>query len=348
MTDDRGRSSSSEELLREARQRVLDGDLYSDDHLEPPEDDPGGSFDTEEDPYEPADDDALYAEDDGLSAVDIAEQLAEVREAEKPAVQADEVLPVSEAAEVEDRPSVGMSSLPDSAPDDDPATNGTREADSVSAPPSGSLSERIRALSGQQEHQSEVLEQPLQTPPPPAGERDPWSTPSEEWQSRPEPTPTRSSTMSWVKPVISLAVMAVFGFGFVAAQLDGSEPIDQLSIGDCFDPGSAAEVYTVPVVNCDELHEAELFGKVEIDALGAEFPGDDVIYEWVNARCEDQFFAYVGEEYAESRYWIEVFTPTANGWDDGDRTGLCTVVLVDENLDVRPALGTARNWGTGT
>jgi len=43
-----------------------------------------------------------------------------------------------------------------------------------------------------------------------------------------------------------------------------------------------------------------------------------------------------------------VFTPTINGWDDGDRTGLCTVVLVDENLDVRPALGTARNWGTST
>lgn len=337
MTDDRGRSSS-EELLREARQRVLDGDLYSDDHLEPSEDDPG----------DPGDSDELLDEDDGLSAVDIAEQLAEAREAEKPAVEEDEVPPESEAAEAEDRPSVGMSSLPDWALDDDPTTDGSRKADAEAATPSGSLSERIRALSEQQEHQSEVLPQPLQTPPPPVADRDPWSTPSQEWQSRPEPTPPRTSTMSWVKPVISLAVMAVFGFGFVAAQLDGSEPIDELSIGDCFDPGTAAEVYTVPVVDCDELHEAELYGTVEVDAFGAEFPGDDAIYEWINARCEDQFFAYVGEEYSESRYWIEVFSPTVSGWDDGDRTGLCTVVLVDENLDVRPALGTARNWGTST
>jgi len=338
MTEDRGRSSSSEDLLREARQRVLDGELYSDDHLEPPEDDPDG----------PADDDALFDEDDGLSAVDIAEQLAEAREAEKPAVEEGELLPEPESTETETHPSVGMSSLPDWALDDDPTTDGSRDADAAAAMPSGSLAERIRALSEKQEHQSQVLAQPLQTPPPPAGERDPWSTPSEEWQSRPEPTPPRSSTMPWVKPVISLVVMGVFGFGFIAAQLDGSEPIDQLSVGDCFNPGTAAQVYTVPVVDCDELHEAELFGTIEVDAFGSEFPGDDAIYEWVNIRCEDQFFAYVGEEYSESRYWIEVFTPTINGWDDGDRTGLCTVVLVDENLDVRPALGTARNWGTST
>jgi hypothetical protein len=344
MADDRGRLSSSEDLLREARQRVLDGELYSDDHLEPPEDDPGGSHEVVEDRYEAEDDGALSGEDDGLSAVDIAEQLAEAREAEKPAVE-DGGAPSE--SELEERPSVGMSSLPDWALDDDPTTDGSGDADPVAATPSGSLSERIRLLSEQQEQQNEVLTPPLQTPPPPDGDRDPWSTPSPEWQSRPEPTPPRSP-VSWVKPVISLVVFAVFGFGFVAAQLDGSEPIDQLSVGDCFDPGTASEVYTVPVVDCDELHKAELYGKVEIDAFGAEFPGDDEIYEWVNARCEDQFFAYVGEEYSGSRYWIEVFTPTANGWDDGDRTGLCTVVLVDENLDVRPALGSARNWGTST
>ena len=348
MTDDRGGLSSSEELLREARQRVLDGDLYSDDHLEAPKDEPGGSYESDDGPYESSNDDASSDEDEGLSAADIAEQLAEAREAEKPAAVVEDPPRASEAPEEVDRPSVGMSSLPAWALDDDPATDGTNQPETTSVAPSGSLSERIRALSEQQEHQSEVLTQPLQTPPPPGGDRDPWSTPSQEWQSRPDPTPSRTSTMSWVRPVISLVVMAVFGFGFVAAQLDGSEPIDELSVGDCFDPGTATEVYTVPVVDCNELHEAELYGKVEIDALGAEFPGDDEIYQWVNSRCEDQFPDYVGEPYTESRYWIEVFWPTEDGWDDGDRIGLCTVVLVDEDLDVRPALGTARNWGAST
>lgn len=334
MTDDRDRSSSSEDLLREARRRVHDGDLYSDDHLEEPQDDDNG--------------DGVPDEDDGLSAVEIAEQLAESRQAEEPADRPGEVSPEPDMPEADDRVKVGMSSLPDWAVDDDPTTTGPSETADESAAPSGSLSERIRALSEQQAQQGEVLNQPMQTPPPPAGERDPWSTPSADWQSRPEPTPPRTSTVSWIKPIVSVIAIAVFGIGFVAAQLDGTEAIDQLAVGQCFDPGTAAEVYSVPVVDCDELHEAELFGTVEIDAFEADFPGDEAMYEWVNARCEEQFFAYVGEPYAESRYWIEVFTPTESGWDDGDRTGLCTVVLVDENLDVRPALGSARNWGSST
>ena len=35
-------------------------------------------------------------------------------------------------------------------------------------------------------------------------------------------------------------VFAVFGVGLIAAQLDGTEPIDQLDVGDCFDAGDAA------------------------------------------------------------------------------------------------------------
>ena len=338
MTDDRDRSSSSEELLREARRRVHDGDLYSDDHMESSADDTDGSYDI--------DDRAVSEPDDGLSAVEIAEQLAAAREVEEPVAEDDEVTPEPGAPEPDERASVGTSSLPAWALDDDPATDGSSEVGDASAPtePTGSLADRIRALSEQHDAENEVLPRPLQTPPPPGGDRDPWSTPGPEWQSRSEPAPPRSS-VSWIMPVVAFVAIAVFGFGFVAAQIDGTAPIDQLSVGDCFNPGTAVEVFSVPVVECDELHEAELYGTVEIDAFGSEFPGDEAMYEWVNDRCEDQFPAYVGEPYAESRYWIEVFFPTERGWEDGDRTGLCTVVLVDEDLEVRPALGSARNWG---
>jgi hypothetical protein len=334
MTDDRDRSSSSEELLREARRRVHDGDLYSDDHLEASADAADGSYGFDED--------GAPDEDDGLSAAEIAEQLAESRERWKPTVRED-----AATSEPDEPANGGMSSLTASARDDDPATDGSNHRAGPSTAPSGLLSERIRALSMRQQAEGEVYSRPLQTPPPPVGDRDPWTTPSPEWQSRPEPTPPRSS-MAWIRPVLSLIAIAVFGIGILAARFDGTQPIDQLSVGDCFNPGSALEVYSVPVIDCDELHEAELFGTVEIDAFGADFPGDDAMYEWVNAECEDRFFAYVGEAYAESRYWIEVFYPTEAGWGDGDRTGLCTVVLVDEDLDVRPALGSARNWGAST
>ena len=74
-------------------------------------------------------------------------------------------------------------------------------------------------------------------------------------------------------------------------------------------------------------------------------PGDEVLYDWVNARCEEQFSAYVGEPYEDSRYWIEVYFPTEGGWDEGDRNSLCTVVLLDEDYDIRPSLGSAKGWG---
>ena len=43
-----------------------------------------------------------------------------------------------------------------------------------------------------------------------------------------------------------------------------------------------------------------------------------------------------------------MFFPTEDGWDESDRKGLCTVVLVDENFDVRPSLGSAKGWGERT
>jgi len=342
MTDDRGRSSS-EELLREARQRVMDGDLYSDDHLETPQTKTNDAPEYDD----PTPDAPPFGQDEELSAADIAQQLAEAREAENPASEESDEPSATEEAEAAVRARSGVESLPDWALDDQPSTVAAGSTGS-SVPLSGSLAERIRFISEQQEKQNEVLQQTLQAPPPPGEQRDPWSTPSPEWQSRPTPTPPPISSMSWIRPVIFLIVIAVFGIGFVAAQLDGSEAIDELSVGECFNPGTATEVYSVPVVDCNELHEAELFGKVEIDGFGSTYPGDEELYDWVNARCEAQFAAYVGEPYADSRYWIEVFMPTVDGWEDGDRTGLCTAVLVDANRDVRPALGTARNWGAST
>ncbi len=101
----------------------------------------------------------------------------------------------------------------------------------------------------------------------------------------------------------------------------------------------------MPVIDCSELHSSELYGTVEITAFDSAYPGEDALFDWVNARCEEQFSGYVGEPYEDSRYWIEVFFPTEDGWEESDRKGLCTVVLVDENLDVRPSLGSAKGWG---
>jgi hypothetical protein len=350
MTDDRYRPSSSDELLREARQRVLDGELYSDDHLETSSGDTSGSHTLEETPHS-----ALGDEWPGdgaeLSAAEIAARLAEAREEAnpKPAEGAEEPVEHDDASAA--RAKAGMSSLPDWALDDEPVypDRNHRAAEPTPAPvPQGSLAERIRALADEQGEQATVDTSAgqLQVPPREDPDRDEWSTPTTEWEARQaERAKKAAATTSWVKPVISLVVFAVFGFGFIAAQLDGSEPIDQLDVGDCFDAGDAAEVYSVPVIDCNELHSSELYATVEVTGFESAYPGDEVLYDWVNARCEEQFSAYVGEPYEDSRYWIEVYFPTEGGWDEGDRNSLCTVVLLDENYDIRPSLGSAKGWG---
>jgi hypothetical protein len=350
MAEDRGRPSSSDDLLREARQRVLDGELYSDDYVRPPDDDRyGGNGDDDAPPVSELDGDG------DLSAVDIAELLAEEREKSNPQPEpADE--PAVEPAQEDPHadPRAGMTALPDWALDDDAPTrpqphHSVETVGAVAA--STPLAERIRLLSMQQEQPTAPPdgEAPmLQTPPPPSGDRDIWSTPAEEWESRAKTKPTSSSSTSWIKPVISLIVFAVLSIGFFTSVLDGRESIEDVAVGDCFDSGDAAEIHTVPIIDCSELHSSELYAKVNIEAFEGDYPSDDSLYTWVNARCEEQFPAYVGEPYEDSRYWIEVFLPTEGGWDEGDRTGLCTVVLVDQNLEVRPALGSARDWGEQT
>lgn len=352
MAEDRPRPSSSDDLLRLARQRVMDGELYSDDYVRPPDDD---RYDGDGDAPEVSESDDNGDGADDLSAVEIAELLSEEREKPNPQPEpADE--PAMEPSQEERRtePLAGMTTLPDWALDDDAPTRPQPDhsAETVGAVAASSpLAERIRMLSMQQGQPAAApdAEAPsLQTPPPPPGERDIWSTPSDEWESRAKTKPTKSMSTSWIKPVISLIVFAVFSIGFFTSVLDGRESIEDVAVGDCFDSGDATEIYTVPIIDCSELHSSELYAKVTIDTFDGDYPGDDPLYSWVNARCEEQFPAYVGEPYEDSRYWIEVFLPTEGGWDEGDRTGLCTVVLVDQNLDVRPALGSAHDWGERT
>ena len=288
-----------------------------------------------------------------LSATEIAAQLAEAREAANPEPEEPDVAPDAPEDHYSDRATVGTSSLPDWALDDEPTTSleSYRSPEPSATPaPSGTLAERIRALAEQQGEPVpvDIAAGQLQVPPPIDTEPDALSTPTTEWEARQAAKASKTSTTSWIKPVISLVVFVVFGFGFVAAQLDGSEPIDQLAVGDCFDAGSAAEVYSVPVIDCNELHSSELYGTVEVTAFDSAYPGEDALFEWVNARCEEQFSGYVGEPYEDSRYWIEVFFPTGDGWDEGDRNAFCTVVLVDENFEVRPSLGSAKGWGERT
>ena len=140
---------------------------------------------------------------------------------------------------------------------------------------------------------------------------------------------------------MSIAALAFFGLGFIISALDGREPVQGIAVGDCFIVGEAEEINEVPVVDCAEEHDSELFARVTITSFGGPYPNDDALFEWLFDECLDQFPAYVGEPYETSNYWIDMFIPTEASWGEGDRIGLCTAIVVDEDLNIQTSTGSA-------
>jgi hypothetical protein len=122
--------------------------------------------------------------------------------------------------------------------------------------------------------------------------------------------------------------------------------LDSLSIGDCFeDPGIGVEVSQVDTVDCNELHDFELYATVELGSEDRIFPGSTVLFDEIEAACISQFPGYVGNDYLTSAYDFVSFTPVQEGWDDGDRTGMCAIYQFDGNFNLVQSIGTARNSG---
>ncbi|MEA3501273.1 MAG: hypothetical protein U9R47_00745, partial [Actinomycetota bacterium] len=114
MTDDRGRLSPSDELLREALQRVKDGELDSDDFVRTPRGGTDGTDGHADPPFDVTPDDATDADSGDLSAVDIAEELAEAHATAEPSPEgAGAPTPEPPAEGRSDDTGVGMDFLPE-------------------------------------------------------------------------------------------------------------------------------------------------------------------------------------------------------------------------------------------
>ena len=115
-------------------------------------------------------------------------------------------------------------------------------------------------------------------------------------------------------------IAPVFIVALVLASCGGS--ILTLDVGTCFDdPPSFADVTDVPVVSCDEPHDNEVIGLLELG--GSTYPGNEVVGARAEEGCIDAFEPYVGIAYAESIYDVGWFAPTADSWSIGDREVLC-------------------------
>ncbi len=132
--------------------------------------------------------------------------------------------------------------------------------------------------------------------------------------------------------VPALAVVLVIGY-LASARRDGSGAItdggtmhiEDLQVQDCFDFEDAEEISEVDARPCTEAHGYELFHIATFTGPDA-YPTED---QWVNFifdACAPAFEAYVGRTYESSALDFVPFTPTEEGWDDGDRVVQCALV----------------------
>lgn len=116
----------------------------------------------------------------------------------------------------------------------------------------------------------------------------------------------------------------------------GDGNVFSLEPGTCFDDvvelteEGGGEVGEVPVVDCAQPHDNEVFATFDLEA--ASFPGDDEVLQLAVDGCLQRFRDYVGSEPQSSRYAVSHLVPTARTWDvNDDREVVC--FLYDRQLE---------------
>lgn len=90
-----------------------------------------------------------------------------------------------------------------------------------------------------------------------------------------------------------------------------------LAVGDCFnDEGQEDEVSEVPIVDCAQPHDNEIFHVFDLE--DGDYPGDDAIFDAAIAQCDAAFETFAGVPYEESALDWDPFYPTEESWEQAD------------------------------
>lgn len=115
----------------------------------------------------------------------------------------------------------------------------------------------------------------------------------------------------------------------------GDLSVFDLETGDCvvLDDDLEAANETLPVVPCDEPHQAEVYALVDVDDLD-QYPGERELSNRAELECVGEFSGYVGVDLADSELYFTYLIPSIRSWqDDGDRTVVCMALGVGAPLE---------------
>lgn len=139
---------------------------------------------------------------------------------------------------------------------------------------------------------------------------------------------TPSSPNALVRPLAQSllaagAALSLSACGLLPGLMGGN--VFQLDVGTCFDDdlGAGDEVSDVPIVDCSEPHDFEVYAAVEMEE--GDGWDQDAVYELGDRFCLEEFADFVGADYAESELDFTYLSPTELSWATGDREITCYV-----------------------
>lgn len=108
-----------------------------------------------------------------------------------------------------------------------------------------------------------------------------------------------------------------------------------LKLGDCFDYAALAsttEISSVSTIPCADPHDAEIYAETHLTEeqfradIELQKAGDYETLSNADQFCYDEFATFVGTSYDESTLNFTPFTPTEEGWAQGDDVVQCILV----------------------
>ncbi len=107
-----------------------------------------------------------------------------------------------------------------------------------------------------------------------------------------------------------------------------------LEVGHCFNQVDETIVEEVEVIDCESLHDYEIYGVANHPAADGEpWVGEEEMQSFVDAECVERFEPFVDMNYEDSDLYIYYLAPTEETWSQGDREVLCSLYLPDEQLE---------------
>lgn len=109
------------------------------------------------------------------------------------------------------------------------------------------------------------------------------------------------------------------------ADLFGSEGSDTPTTSPSASEDDGLVVASLDVVDCAIRHDSEVFGFVYYTS--ATIPSADELDSIADARCGSLFERYVGVRVEDSTLDYTWYTPTVEGWAEGDHQAMCELYL---------------------